>query len=105
MSNKKKDNPIAVYAVASQIGFIVLVPLLVFVIGGSWLVSALGWPQWINIIFVVVGIITMAVGAWRYLKKLLALFDTTESGAGASEVRHKPKDHDYYDSYSKKKKL
>ena len=47
----------------------------------------------------------MAVGAWRYLKKLLALFDTTESGAGASEVRHKPKDHDYYDSYSKKKKL
>ena len=105
MSNKKKDNPIAVYAVASQIGFIVLVPLLVFVIGGSWLVSALGWPQWINIIFVVVGIITMAVGAWRYLKKLLALFDITESGTGASEVRHKPKDHDYYDSYSKKKKL
>lgn len=105
MSNKKKDNPIAVYAVASQIGFIVLVPLLVFVIGGSWLVSALGWPQWINIIFVAVGIITMAVGAWRYLKKLLALFDITESGAGASEVRHKPKDHDYYDSYSKKKKL
>ena len=105
MSNKKKDNPIAVYAVASQIGLIIVTPLLVFVIGGSWLVSALNWPQWINIIFVVIGIITMSVGAWGCLKKLLSLFDHSESGAGAAEVRHRPKDHDYYDTYNKKKKL
>lgn len=105
MAKNKKDNPIAVYAVASQIGLIVVVPLLVFVIGGSWLVNWLGWPQWISIIFVAVGILTMAGGAWQYLKRLVAMFDSSESGTGAAEVKHNPKDHDYYDTYSKKKKL
>ena len=105
MAKNKKDNPIAVYAVASQIGFIVLVPLLVFVIGGTWLVDLLGWPDWVSIIFVAVGIISMTTGAMHYLKKLIAMYDSSESGTGASEVRHDRRDHDYYDPYTKKKKL
>ena len=44
MAKNKKENPVAVYAVASQIGLIVIVPLLVFVIGGSKLVEWLAWP-------------------------------------------------------------
>ncbi len=105
MAKNKKDNPIAVYAVASQIGFIILVPLLVFVIGGTWLVEYLQWPGWVNIIFVAVGIISMACGAMNYLKKLIAMFDSNESGTGASEIKHDKRDHDYYDRYSKNKKL
>jgi uncharacterized protein (DUF983 family) len=105
MAKNKKDNPIAVYAVASQIGFIVLTPLLVFVIGGTWLVDALGWPDWLNIVFVAIGIISMSVGAMNYLKKLIAMYDSSESGTGASEVKHDNRDHDYYDQYSKSKKL
>lgn len=105
MARNKKDNPIAVYAVASQIGFIVLVPLLIFVIGGTWLVDYLGWPDWVSIIFVAVGILSMTCGAMNYLKKLIAMYDSNESGTGASEVKHDRRDHDYYDTYSKKKKL
>ena len=105
MAKNKKDNPIAVYAVASQIGFIVLVPLLVFVIGGTWLVDWLGWPEWVSIIFVAIGIISMSTGAMTYLKKLIEMYDNSESGTGASEVRHDRRDHDYYDTYTKKKKL
>lgn len=95
----------AVYAVASQIGFIVITPLLVFVIGGTWLVDKLGWPDWLNIVFVAVGIISMSVGAMNYLKKLIAMYDNSESGTGASEIKHDKRDHDYYDQYSKSKKL
>lgn len=105
MAKKQKDNPIAVYAVASQIGLIVIIPLLVFVIGGTWLVDHFGWPQWVNIIFVGFGIVSMSCGAMTYLKKLIAMYDSSESGTGASEPKHDKRDHDYYDSYSKSRKL
>lgn len=105
MAKNKKDNPIAVYAVASQIGLIVIVPLLIFVIGGTWLVDYMEWPDWVNIIFVAVGIISMSSGAMNYLKKLIAMYDNSESGTGASEIKHDKRDHDYYDQYSKNKKL
>ena len=104
MAKNKKDNPLTVYAVASQIGFIVITPLLVFVIGGTWLVDFLGWPGWIKIIFVAAGILTMSFGAMNYLKKLIAMYDSNESGSGTSEVKHDKKDHDYYDRYPKKRK-
>ena len=102
--NNKKENPIAVYAVASQIGFIVLVPLLVFVIGGTWLVDTLALPGWVSIVSVAIGIISMTAGAMNYLKKLIEMYDSSESGTGASEVRHDRRDHDYYDPYSSNKK-
>ncbi len=105
MAKNKKDNPVAVYAVASQIGFIVLTPLLIFVIGGTWLVEKLKWPDFMNVVFVIIGITTMSAGALNYLKKLIALYDNSESGTGASEIKHDSRDHDYYDSYSKSKKL
>ncbi|MBP3856992.1 MAG: AtpZ/AtpI family protein [Ruminiclostridium sp.] len=105
MAKNKKDNPVAVYAVASQIGLIVLTPLLVFVIGGTWLVDYLQWPDWVNIVFVVVGIVSMSAGAMNYLKKLIAMYDSSESGTGASEVKHDKRDHDYYDAYAPKKRL
>ena len=105
MAKNKKENPVAVYAVASQIGFIVLVPLLIFVIGGTWLVDTLGWPEWVSMISVAIGIISMTVGAMTCLKKLIEMYDSSESGTGASEVRHDRRDHDYYDPYRKKKKL
>lgn len=105
MAKNKKENPVAVYAVASQIGLIVIVPLLVFVIGGSKLVEWLGWPGWVNILFVTAGILTMFCGAMSYLKKLIAMYDKNESGTGASEVRHDRRDHDYYDEHTKKKRI
>ena len=39
------------------------------------------------------------------LKKLIKMFDNSESGAGTTEVSHDRKDHDYYDDSIKKKRL
>lgn len=105
MAKNKKDNPVAVYAVASHIGFIVITPLLVFVIGGTALSNYLGWPDWADIIFVSLGIITMLCGAITYLQKLIKMFDNSESGVGTTEVSHDRRDHDYYDDSVKKKRL
>lgn len=105
MAKNKKDNPIAVYAVASHIGFIVIGPLLVFVIGGTALVEWLSWPDWVNILFVAMGILTMLAGSVNYLQKLIKMFDSSESGVGTSEVSHDRRDHDYFDDTIKKKRL
>ncbi len=105
MAGNKKENPIAVYAVVSQVAFIVLGPLLVFVIGGSALVDWLGWEQWVKLLFMGIGIMTMLSGSVSYLKKLIKLFDKNESGTGTSEVGHSRRDHDYYDDSIKKKRL
>lgn len=105
MAKNKKDNPVAVYAVVSQIGFLVLTPLLVFVIGGTSLSEYMGWPDWVNIVFVAIGIFTMLSSCFVYLKRLIKMFDSSESGAGTTEVSHDRKDHDYYDDSIKKKRL
>lgn len=105
MGNNKKQNAVAIYAAASHIAFIVLAPLLIFVVGGTSLVSRFGWPEWLNIVFVAVGILVMLSGALSYLKQLIRLFDKNESGVGTTEVRHDIKDHDYYDDNAKKKRL
>lgn len=105
MAKNKKDNPVAVYAVVSQIGFLVLTPLLIFVIGGTALSAHMGWPDWVDIVFVALGILIMLCSCFAYLKKLIKLFDSSESGAGTTEVSHDRKDHDYYDDSIKKKRL
>lgn len=105
MAKKKNNNPIAVYAVVSQIGFIVIGPLLFFVIGGTALADWLNWPEWVDIVFVAMGILTMLAGSLRYLQQLIQMFDKTESGVGTTEVRHDIRDHDYYDDNAKKKRL
>ena len=105
MAKNKKDNPIAIYAVVSQIGFLIITPLLVFVIGGTALSSYMGWPDWVDVVFVSLGIITMLCGAFSYLRKLIKMFDNSESGVGTTEVSHDRKDHDYYDDSIKKKRL
>lgn len=105
MADNKKENPIAVYAVVSQIAFIIIGPLLVFVIGGSALVDWLGWAQWLKLLFVGIGILTMLSASVSYLNKLIKMFDKNESGVGTSEVGSSRRDHDYYDDSIKKKRL
>ncbi len=105
MANNNKDNPIKVYAVVSHIGFIVIGPLLLFVVGGTALVEWLEWPDWVNIVFVAAGILTMLGGSLRYLQQLIKIFDKSESGVGTAEVRHDRRDYDYYDDNAKKKRL
>ena len=67
----KKDNPLKVYAVVSQIGFLVITPLLIFIWGGSVLVNKFSLPSWVMILLVFAGIITMISGVGTYLKNLI----------------------------------
>lgn len=92
----KGDNPFSVYAVASQIGFMVILPLLVFIWGGSWLVERFGLPQWVMAVFIALGIITMLSSVGAYLGKMMKKYGKSDAPK-MSELHHDVKDHDYYD--------
>ncbi|MFR2154451.1 MAG: AtpZ/AtpI family protein [[Eubacterium] siraeum] len=66
----KKDNPLKVYAVVSQIGFLVITPLLIFIWGGSVLVNKFSLPSWVMILLVFAGIITM-ISEWELILRTL----------------------------------
>ena len=90
----KKDNPLKVYAVVVQIGFLVIVPLLVFIWGGSALINALGWPQQLIIVCVLLGILTMLSGTASYLAKVVKMFAKDDKEKISV---HRRRDDDYYD--------
>ena len=90
----KKDNPVSVYAMVSQISFLVVVPLLLFIAGGSWLKDYFSLPSWTMIIFVLLGIITMAACVGTYLSHLLKYFDEGKKDEN-SRIKHDRNDHDW----------
>ena len=99
----KKDNPLKVYAVVSQIGFLVITPLLIFIWGGSVLVNKFSLPSWVMILLVFAGIITMISGVGTYLKNLIKMY------GGKDEKTYKylsdRRDNDYYDDDRRDRKL
>ncbi len=90
-----KENPFSVYAVVSQVGFMVIAPLLLFIWGGSWLIRQFSLPQWLMIIFVLLGIGTMISSVGTYLSKLMKKYGKDEDDPN-SKLKHDVKDHDYY---------
>lgn len=96
--NEKKENPISVYAVVSQIAFMVITPLLIFIWGGSWLIDKLDWPDWVMIICVVLGIAVMLSSVGNYLAKLIKMYGGKDKKR-SDKLMHDKKDHDYYDRY------
>lgn len=93
----KKDNPFSVYAVVSQVGFMVIIPLLLFVWGGSWLIERFSLPGWLIIVFVLLGIITMVSSVGTYLYKMIKMYDSGAAHKKVSKLHHDVRDHDYYD--------
>lgn len=93
---EKKENPFSVYAVASQIGFMVILPLLVFIWGGSWLVERFSLPSWAMAVFIALGIITMLSSVGGYLSKILKKYGKSDAPK-MSELHHDTRDHDYFD--------
>lgn len=90
----KKDNPISVYATVSQVAFLVVVPLLFFIWGGSWLIKQFSLPQWLMIVFVILGIVTMVCSVGTYLRRLMKFYDDTKPDEN-SKLKHDKKDNDY----------
>lgn len=93
--DKKHQNPFSVYAVVSQVGFMVIVPLLLFIWGGSWLISYFSLPSWLMIVFAVLGIITMVSSVGTYLSKMIKMYDNREEKT--NPLHHDLRDHDYFE--------
>ena len=92
----KNDNPFSVYAVVSQVGFMVIIPLLLFIWGGSWLIEHFSLPGWLMIIFVLLGIITMVSSVGTYLHRMIKMYDSGNTPKKMSKLHHDVKDHDFY---------
>lgn len=97
MENKgKRQNPFSAYAIVSQVGFMVVIPLVLFIWGGSWLVKRFSLPEWLMIVFALLGILTMVSSVGTYLHKVIKMYDNSKEHK-ESPLHHDLRDHDYYD--------
>lgn len=95
---KKNENPLSVYAAVSQLAFVIIAPLLLFLWGGSALVKKLELPDWVMGIFVALGIIFMICGAGNYIMKLIKMYEKPEKPSPRA-FTSSHSDNDYYDEY------
>ena len=98
----KKENPVKTYAIVSQLGFNKITPLLIFIWGGSVLVSKMGLPDWVMALFVVTGIFVMLCGTISYLLQLIKRYDKGDDKK-VQKVVSSRRDNDYYDDSIKRK--
>lgn len=73
----------------------VIVPLVFFIWGGSWLIDKFSLPSWLMIVFSLLGIITMISSVGTYLRKIIKMYDNKEEREKTSPLRHDSKDHDW----------
>ena len=100
--DNKGENPVKTYAIVSQLGFNIITPLLIFIWGGSVLVSKMGLPDWVMALFVVIGIFVMLCGTISYLVQLIKRYDKGDDKK-AQKVVSSRRDNDYYDDSIRKK--
>ena len=97
----KKENPFSTYAKVSQLAFVIIAPLLLFLWGGSAAVKHFGLPDWVMGLCVALAIIFMLGGAVSYLGQLVQYYDKNKEKAPKAFTSSR-RDNDYYDDYSKK---
>lgn len=97
----RKENPFSTYAKVSQLAFVIITPLIVFIGGGWYLSNKYGWPDWAMGICIALGIVFMIGGAASYLFKLIKSYEKTDKPAPRAFTSAR-RDNDYYDDYAKK---
>ena len=95
----KKDNPLYVYATVSQLAFSIVIPLLVFLVGGNYAIKHFGWDERLMGLFVVLGIVFMLCGAINYIGQLIKLYGKEDDKSKYYRAYSNPRDNDYYDEY------
>lgn len=100
MSENKR--PLAAYVVASQLAFVILAPLLVFIVGGHYAVEYYDLPDWVMVVFIILGILFMVSGAISHLMKMIRLF-AKDDKSKYRRYYSDPRDNDYGDEYYHKK--
>lgn len=95
---KKNENPFSVYAKVSQLAFVIIAPLLLFLGGGSWAVAHFGLPDWVMGICVALSLIFMIGGAVSYVYQLIKTYEKPDQPAPKA-FTSSLRDNDYYDEY------
>lgn len=98
MLMKKNENPFSTYAKVSQFAFVILGPLLFFIVGGYYVVKHFSLPQWVMGVCVGLGILFMLGGAISYLGQLIKTYEKSDKPAPKAFTSSR-KDNDYYDDY------
>lgn len=96
---KKKENLVSVYARVSQLVFVIITPLLLFLGGGYYVTRKYDLPEWVMVICVALALIFMIGGAVSYLYQLIKFYGKTSERAPKSFSS--TRDNDYYDDYKK----
>lgn len=99
MSGKK--SPFQAYAVASQLAFVILAPLLLFIVGGHYLVERFDLPDWVMVVCILLGILFMISGALTHIMKMIRMYGKEDKSKYRS-YHSDPNDNDYYDEYQHK---
>lgn len=97
---KKNENPFSIYANVSQLAFIIIAPLLLFLWGGSAVVKRYGLPDWAMGVCVGLAILFMLCGAGSYIAKLIKMYEKPEKPAPKAFTSSRS-DNDYYDENRK----
>lgn len=97
----RKENPLSTYAKVSQLAFVIITPLLLFIGGGWYLSNKFSWPDWAMVICIVLGIVFMIGGAVSYLFKLIKSYEKTDKPAPRAFTSAR-RDNDYYDDHAKR---
>lgn len=92
----KKNNPLSVYAVVSQISFVIIAPLLLFLVGGNLAVKQFGWDDSVMVLFVILGLVFMIGGAVSYFMRLIKLYGKEDKSKYRSYYSDRSS-NDYYD--------
>ena len=96
-----KKSPFAAYAVASQLAFVILAPLLLFIVGGHYLCERYQLPDWVMAVCILLGILFMISGAISHIMKMIRMYGTDDKSK-YQRYHSDPKDNDYDDEYSRR---
>jgi len=94
-------SPWTAWAMASQLAFVILAPLLLFIVGGNYVCRKYELPDWAMVIFIILGVLFMISGAISHIMKMIRMFAKDDKSAYRKYLSD-PKDNDYYDDYKRK---
>lgn len=98
----KKENPFSVYVTVSQLAFVIISPLIIFLAGGGYVVKKYSLPEWVMGLCVVLALVFMIGGAASYIAQLMRRYGKDNKSAPRSY--NAPRDNDYYDEYKDMRK-
>lgn len=80
-------------ALATQLGFAVACPMVVFIAGGAWLDNKLGWSPWLLFLGIILGIAS-AAGLFYQLATATTRRKDPEAGKAPYKMEQKGKEKD-----------